>query len=369
MIIGIDGNEANVMKRVGVSVYTLNLLRYFQKHADSGSGFTVYLRHSPLPDLPKTSRYFRYEVVPGKWLWSQLFLPLRLYQKRKIDVFFSPAHYIPRFSPVPCVVTIHDLSYLYYPDDFLKSDLYKLTNWTKYSVNHAKKIVAVSKTTKKDIVKSYYLPEDKIEVIYNGYEKIAVKHSRFADEKIDDAVDKPFILYVGTLQPRKNIDTLIEAFAKLKQLYPQFSLIIAGKKGWLFDQIFDKVSNLGLNDDVFFTDYVTDNQLLLLYKEAFCFVMPSFYEGFGIPILEAMNHDCPVVSSFASSLPEVGGDACLYFDPHNIYDLVEKLKILKEDKNLRAELIKKGKERIKTFSWNRCGEETLKVIKDAAKNG
>ncbi len=364
MTIGIDGNEANVTKRVGVSVYTLNLLRYFQKHADSDTGFTVYLRHSPLPDLPKANRYFRYEVVAGKFLWSQLFLPWRLYQKREVDVFFSPAHYIPRFCPVPAVVTVHDLSYLYYPDDFLKSDLYKLTNWTKYAVNHARKIIAVSKTTKKDIIKSYDLPENKIEVIYNGYEKPAVKHSRFADEKIIGAVDKPFVLYVGTLQPRKNINILISAFAKFKQLYPQFSLIIAGKKGWLFDQIYDKVSNLGLNDDVFLTDYVTDNQLLLLYKKAFCFVMPSFYEGFGIPILEAMSHDCPVISSFASSLPEVGGEACLYFDPNNVSDLVEKLTLLKEDEKLRKELVQKGKERIKEFSWDGCGEETLKIIKN-----
>ncbi len=366
MIIGVDGNEANVARRVGVSVYALNLLRYFKRRSGKALQFKIYLRNNPLPDLPEATRYFRYEVVPGKFLWSQVFLPLQLYRDKEINVFFSPAHYSPRFVSVPTAVTIHDLSYLYYPDDFLKWDLYKLTNWTKYSVAHAQKIIAVSKTTKKDILKSYEVTADKIEVVYNGYEKKATTHSRFADEKIDSAVDKPFILYVGTLQPRKNINTLVEAFAKFKQLYPQFVLIIAGKKGWMFDQIFEKVSDLGLNNDVFFTDYVTDNQLLLLYREAFCFVMPSFYEGFGIPIIEAMSFDCPVISSFASSLPEIGGDACLYFDPNNAYDLVEKMKLLKEDKKLCEELVKKGRERIKEFSWETCGQKTLEIIKTAA---
>ena len=124
MIIGIDGNEANVQKRVGVSVYTNNLLHYFNKWAKNDTQFVIYLKNKPLPDLPAENSFFRYEVVPGRFFWSQIFLPLRLYRDKAVDVFFSPAHYGPRFSPVPLVVTVHDLSYVFFPGEFLKKDRY-----------------------------------------------------------------------------------------------------------------------------------------------------------------------------------------------------------------------------------------------------
>lgn len=361
MIIGVDGNEANVLRKVGVSVYTLNLLSYFKKHANKNTQFRIFLKHNPTDALPDETSYFRYEVISGKLFWSQLFLPLRLYMKKDIDVFFSPAHYAPRFCPVPTVVTVHDLSYIYFPGDFIEKDLYQLRNWTHYSIHNAKKIIAVSKTTKNDIMKSYQIPDDKIKVVYNGYEKeLPIKN---LESKIIAHTKYPYILYVGTLQPRKNITTLIQAFAKFKELNPaEFKLIIAGKKGWLFDSIFDLVSELGLNNDVYFTDYVTDQQLAFLYKNAFCFVLPSLYEGFGIPILEAMSFGCPVISSFASSLPEIGRDACLYFDPQNPVDLFEKLVMLKKNIKLRNSLIQLGKKRVKEFSWKKCGEETLNII-------
>ena len=236
MIIGVDGNEANVKKRVGVSFYTYNLLCYFSKHANSNTQFKVFLKTEPLADLPEKNKYFSYEVVSGKFFWSQIFLPLRLYRKKDIDVFFSPAHYGPRFLTVPLVVTIHDLSYIFYPSEFLRKDLYQLTNWTKYTVYKAKKIVAVSNSTKKDLINVYNLPEEKIEVVYNGYEKYlkAVCNKL----KVKD-MDKPYILYVGTLQPRKNITTLLQAFYKFSQIYPEYELIIAGKKGWMYEQIFE----------------------------------------------------------------------------------------------------------------------------------
>lgn len=358
MIIGVDGNEANVVKKVGVSVYALNLLKYFKKKANKNLQFKIFLKSKPI-NLPEENNYYKYEIVPGKFLWSQIFLPFRLCRKKNIDIFFSPAHYLPRFYPSPSIVTIHDLSYLFYPEDFLKKDLYKLKNWTEYSLKKANQIIAVSKTTKKDIVKSYRVPEDKISVIYNGYEK-NIKY-QIPNIKIKDN-NNPYILYVGTLQPRKNIISLINAFDKLKKLYPDFKLIIAGKKGWMYNKIFSQAADLGLENDVYFTDYVTDNQLIFLYKNAFCFVLPSLYEGFGIPILEAMSFDCPVIASYSSSLPEIGADSCLYFDPNNSFDLVEKIKMLKDDSKLRLELIRKGRLRVKDFSWEKCGEETLKVI-------
>ncbi len=357
--IGIDGNEANVEKKVGVSFYTLNLLRWFKKLANKNLKFLIYLKNQPNQDLPQENNFFKYKVIPGNFLWTQINLPFSLYNKRLIDIFFSPAHYLPRFSLVKTVVTIHDLSFLYFPKEFLLKDLIQLKLWTKYSIKKANKIIAVSKTTKKDIIKNYNIPEEKIEVIYNGYEKISNTKSEKFTIKIQN---KPYILYVGTIQPRKNINVLIEAFSKFKLLYPDYQLIIAGKKGWLYKDIFKKVIDFGLEDCVFFTDYISENQLIFLYKNAFCLVIPSLYEGFGIPLLEAMNFDCPVISSYSSSLPEIAGDAALYFDPNNYLDLVEKLKLLRENSDLKKDLIKKGKERIKQFSWKKTAEQTLDLI-------
>ncbi|MDO8741599.1 MAG: glycosyltransferase family 1 protein, partial [Candidatus Roizmanbacteria bacterium] len=152
------------------------------------------------------------------------------------------------------------------------------------------------------------------------------------------------------------------AFNKFIQTNSDFKLVIVGKKGWLYKDIFEKVKIMKLEEKIIFTDHVSDPELIWFYKNAFCLVLPSFYEGFGIPVLEAMDFDCPVIASYSSSLPEIGGDASLYFDPKNPYDLLEKLKFLKENKELRQELIIKGKQRIKNFSWEKCGKETLDVI-------
>jgi len=360
--IGIDGNEANVKEHVGVSTYTQNLLNEFRKKSSSNLIFNVYLKDKPNDSMPSENKFFKYRVVAGSFLWSQLFLPVKLLTGEKNDVFFSPAHYIPRFITTPTAVTIHDLSFFHYPNDFLKIDLFKLKNWTKYSVHKAKKIIAVSNTTKNDLIKIYDLSSEKIQVIYNGYEK------ELGKTKVDQKLIKrlkynPYLLYVGTLQPRKNISTLIDAFSEFVKYNKEFKLVIAGKKGWLYEKIFNKVKNLGLERNVIFTGYVTNATLKELYKNAFCFVLPSLYEGFGIPLLEAMNEGCPVIASDKSSLPEVGGNAALYFDPNNINQLVSQINNLKKHEDLRNTLIANGKERIKLFSWQKCATETLELLK------
>lgn len=370
MIIGIDGNEANVEKQVGVSVYTLNLLDYFQKKADENTRFRIFLREKPKDFLPKENKLYKYCAVRGKFFWSQLFLPLNLYlPKNRVQVFFSPAHYAPRFCPAPFVVTIHDLSYFYYPKEFLKKDLYQLKNWTKYSVEKSAKVIAVSKTTKKDLMKWYQIPDEKIEVIYNGFKKTSgncLPHEALA--KWGKLKIKNYLLYVGTIQPRKNLNALIEAFNLFQKNHPDFKLVIAGKKGWLYEEIFNLVEKLGLKEKVIFTGYVPDDELAALYKNAFCLIMPSLYEGFGLPILEAMAYSCPVISSFNSSLPEVGGEAALYFDPKNPQDLLDKINELFDNKKIKEELIEKGKNRVKSFSWEKCAQETLEVIKSVNGN-
>lgn len=324
MKIAIDGNEANVENLVGVSVYTIKLLSYFQKKASPDTQFIVYLRNKPFSHLPAENDNFKYEVIPGPFLWSRIFLPLHIATHDDFDVFFAPAHYSPHGLSKPLVVTIHDLSYFYYPNEFLKKDLYKLKEWTESSLEKAKKVIAVSKTTKKDILHFYKTPEEKITVVYNGFEK--------PEKKVDDEevlkkfnlTKKKFFLYVGTIQPRKNIQTLIKAFQQIQPQNSDYKLVIVGKKGWLYDEIFKQVDETK-KDSIIFTDYLDDNSVVQLYKQALCFVHPSFYEGFGIPILEAMSYDCPVIASINASLPEVGGDACLYFDPDIEQELIFKI--------------------------------------------
>ncbi len=363
--IGVDGNEANVEKKVGVSVYTLNLLRYFSKIADQEHCFVVYLKNSPSLELPEENNYFKYKVIKGNFLWSQIYLPIYLATHREIDVYFSPAHYLPSFCPVPQVVTIHDLAYQYFPSDFTKKDLWQLRSWTRTSVKKANKIIAVSKTTKKDIIKYYDVNDTKVAVVYNGYEKQLGESKNTMPAGRQENLklkNEKYILFVGTIQPRKNLSFLIDAFNKFLEQNKNFKLIIVGKRGWLYEDIFEKVKTLRLEDKIIFTGHVTDEELIWYYQNAFCFVLPSLYEGFGIPILEAMSNNCPTIISMNSSLPEVGGEASLYFDPKSSEDLLEKMVALYKNKGLRKELITKGKKRVKDFSWDRCGKETLEVI-------
>ncbi len=368
MIVGVDGNEANVKKLVGVSTYTFQLLKRFKKYSSKNLQFRIFLKQQPLNHLPKESKYFKYVVKNGP-LWSQTILPLMLLKnklsKEKLDVFFSPAHYSPRLCPFPLVVTIHDLAYEYFPKEFLKKDLYKLKNWTLYSVKKAKKIIAVSKYTKKDIMKVYKIPKEKIKVIYNGWEEKRIIPKK---PKIN-VTPRSYFLFVSTLQPRKNIKRLAEAFSKFKTQTPNnLKLVIAGKKGWLYEEIFKFVEKLPAKKDIIFTDYLPENNLAWLYKNALAFIHPSLYEGFGLPILEAFYYEVPVISSFTSSLSEVGGDACLYFDPYNVEEIKDKMIKIVKSENLRKELVKKGKERLKLFSWDKCAKKTLEVLKSAAKN-
>ena len=263
--VGFDGNEANVENKVGVSVYTQSLINFYQKKANKNMRFNIYLRNRPIKTMPKENKYFRYQLVKGKILWSQLFLPFKLLTGEKNDVFFSPAHYTPRFSKIPTIVTIHDLSFHYYPNDFLKRDLFKLKNWTNYSLNKAKKIIAVSQSTKNDIIKFYGVSENKITVIYNGFEK-NITNSKLDTKVIQKIKKQSYILYVGTLQPRKNLPTLIDAFSEFVKDNPNFKLVIAGKKGWLYENIFNKVKTLKLEKKVVFTDFISDEAIKQIYK-------------------------------------------------------------------------------------------------------
>lgn len=366
MTIGIDGNEANVEHLVGVSVYTHRLLEYFRNKSSEKTSCVVYLKHHPLPHMPKETATFRYQVIPGPFLWSRIFFPLFL-RTNAPDVLFCPAHYSPPFYSGKMVVTIHDVSYYYFPDEFLKKDLYKLQNWTADSVQKAKRILTVSKTTKKDVVKFFPEVSAKVSVVYNGFDTPIRQKETDIVHKLKIEENK-FLLFVGTLQPRKNIGIIIEALQLLHLKGNDLKLVVVGKKGWLYDEILKKADESDVTDSIVFTDYLPDADVQTLYKKALCFVHPSLYEGFGIPVLEAMAGECPVISSQESSLPEIASEAALYFDPKNAQQLADQIQKLMNSRTLANELVGKGLERISLFSWEQCGEETLRILQETAQS-
>lgn len=374
MIIGIDGNEANVGVKVGIGQYASELLSRFHKLQNPDIHFQVYLKNEPGPDMPKESEQWTYKVVkPGK-LWTQIGLPIHLYTTRnKPDIFFTPTHYAPRFSPVPSVISIMDMSFEYFPELFAAKDLHQLQNWTRYSAKNATKILTISEASKSDIIKFYRIEKDKIVVTHLGVRQdLGNTNGKTNMEALKDKyhISHPYILFVGTLQPRKNIERLIEAFSKLKaenSAFAHHELVVIGKKGWLYEPILAAPEKFGVVDSVKFLDFVPDEDIPTFYSNAECFVLPSLYEGFGLPVLEAMRYDCPVVTSNISSLPEAGGDAAIYCNPEDVTDIANQIKRVLSDSTLRKQMVEKGRNQIKKFSWDDTAKQTLEVLQSIVK--
>lgn len=373
MLIGIDGNEANVENKVGIGEYAFELLNQFEQFTHSVSSgqnleFRIYLKDNPRGDMPKEREGWKYRVIGPRKLWTQFALPLDLFfHKGRPSVFFTPTHYAPRFSPVPTAVSVMDLSYIHFPNLFRGKDLYQLKNWTAYSVKNASKIFTISQASKDDIIKTYRVRGEKVIVTYPGIKSEGSSKFKMQNSKVVDkyGIKGEYVLFVGTLQPRKNIVRLIEAFSRIKK---DIELVIVGKKGWLYDEILESPKKFNVSNKVKFLDFVPDEDLPEIYKKALCFVLPSLYEGFGLPVLEAMRYGCPVITSNVSSLPEAGGDAALYVDPLNVNDIVKNLELIVEDEELRKKLIKKGYEQVKKFSWEKTARETLEALEGLAVN-
>ena len=374
MLIGINGYEAVVSRfgydpktglprRVGSGEYCYQLLLNLNK-IDLKNNYLIYLPQSPTADLPEESANWHYIVVRPRKMWTLFGLSLEFLLKHsKPDVFLSPTHYLPIFAPARSLISILDVSYIRFPELFKTADLNQLTKWTKYSVKKAKGILTISKASKGDIIREYGVSEKRVVVTYPGIkEGLMIKDERLSMDEMRKkyGIGKDYILFVGTIQPRKNIERLIEAFSKLNK--SGLDLVIVGKKGWKFEEILAAPKKLNVQNKVKFLDSVTDEDLPAFYKNALCFALPSLYEGFGLPVLEAMKYGCPVITSNISSLPEAGGDAALYVDPFNVHDITKKLELIINDKELRSKLIKKGYEQIKKFSWKKTAKETLNAL-------
>ncbi len=366
MLIAVDGNEANIKQRVGSNQYAYELLQALYELKNPHQ-WLIYLQDRPLADLPKARKNWSYRVFGPKKFWTQWRLPLDLYFHRpRPDVFFSPGHYSPRFCPVPLVISIMDLGYLRFPEQFRKKDLYQLITWTGRSIKRASHILAISESTKNDIIEKYQVPKEKITVTYLGYDKKRFKAqvSRVKINKVRKKykIEGDYILFLSTLKPGKNIEGLVKAFSELK--IKGLRLVIAGKKGWLYQSIFEKVKELGLKERVIFTGFVDEDDIPALMAGAKVFSLPSFWEGFGIPVLEAMACGIPVVVSNAGSLPEIVGKAGVIIDPNKPQEIAQGIKRAIEN---QEELIKKGLEQVKKFSWQKCARQSLKVLEGVSK--
>ncbi|MBU1326624.1 glycosyltransferase family 4 protein [Patescibacteria group bacterium] len=370
MIVAIDGYEANVKNRVGIGRYAYEIIwGIYNSRKSKIDSFIIYLPDAPLSDLPTETEWWMYRIAKPKRFWTVIGLPLALWlTSPKPDIIFSPTHYIPRFTKVPRVMSVMDLSYLKFPELFRAKDLHQLIHWTKYSVSHAKAIFTISQFSKNDIIKTYRVEPKQVVVTYPGL-NMAIK------SKVENKyqISKHYILSVGTIQPRKNYTRLIAAFSEFlklnKQRFGEIDLVIVGKKGWMVEDILEAPKTYHVENRVKFLDFVPDGDLPALYHGALCFALPSLYEGFGLPVLEAMAQGCPVVVSHVSSLPEIAGEAGVYVDPTSVESITKGLLTAVRQRNLMQGKIrvKKGLEQVKKFSWDTAAKQTLEVLTQIGK--
>lgn len=382
MTIGINANEANVQHRVGIGQYAFELLKCFKKQITPDLRFRIYLAEEPRADMPGESDGWKYEVLPGRGLWTLTTLQWSLI-KEKItgkapDVFLTLTHYSPLFMPLPSVICIMDLAFERFPKYFKPKDLYQLRYWTRFSVLSAKKIITISQFSKSEINTLYQVPNDKIEVVYPGYDTnrfndgVAKNNSKRLALKKKYGLEEGYFVYIGTLQPRKNLVRLVDAFASLQRKNLKLAIVgmkNEGRGGWMFETFLSRVKELGLSDRVVLTGYVADEELPYLLAESLAYILPSLYEGFGIPPVEAMAIGVPVIVSDNSSLREVCGDSAIYikdsYNPESIRTAMETLLTMKASEMVAS--TKLGQDWVRRYNWNTAAKKTLETLYEVAK--
>ena len=360
MRIGIDARALSEPGG-GEETYTRNVIRALAA-VDLDNDYTLFLSPPP-PEtpLPGAERMRRVVVQPRDRLVRLLVtFPLALARER-IDVVHAQ-NTVPPLSPAPAVVTVHDISYERYPQFFVAAEVRRLRLLMPLMVRRAAVVLTVSEFSRRDLMRRYGVPPDKVVVAPDAVDssfRPLHDEARLATVRARYGTGERFILCVGNVQPRKNLKTLIAAYVRLRRAgATRHKLVLVGRKTWLFDEIFAAARASGYADDLIFTDYVPDEDLVVLYNAADVFVYPSIFEGFGIPPLEAMACGTPVVTSNTSSLPEVVGDAALTVDPLDGEALAGAIATLLGDDELRAELSARGCRRAAIFSW----ESTARII-------
>ena len=343
----------------GIGNYILNLINELKNHCELS-----VIRHPKGYDYSIENQIIPYTISSaGMMVWScavsvqkNLFSDLDLVHSPTLALFpIKPhEHYI---------LTVHDIIFKKFPQYLPTGTLRHTKLFFRRNLISADKIIAVSQSTKNDIIKDYKINEKKIIVIHEAADKIYRQEKEKEIEKIKQkySLITPFILYVGTIEPRKNITTILDAFASCLKSFPNLELVIAGKKGWYYDKIFLHLHELGIQKKVKILGYVPVSDLPALYNAAHIFVYPSCYEGFGLPPLEAMQCGTPVITSNISSLPEVMGNKGIVVSPNDSVMLAKEIKKLIQDSSHRYNQIQFGIEQARKFSWKKTADMTIET--------
>ncbi|MCA1554161.1 MAG: glycosyltransferase family 4 protein, partial [Chloroflexi bacterium] len=356
MLIGIDASRAARAQRTGTENYALRVVQHLLT-LDAAHHYRLYLQQPPPAGLFPSRAELR--VVKPPRLWTHLGLSLEMLRHAP-DVLFVPAHVLPIVHPHRSVVTIHDLGYRYFPNAHTRAQRAYLDWSTRFAVRHASRLIAVSHATKDDLVKLYGADERRIAVVHHGTDdgRWTTDDDCFQQFRTRFKLPERYVISVGTLQPRKNYARLIEAFASLQ--CADTALVIVGKVGWNAKRVMEQAKRAG----VIVTGHIDDDEKFALLQHATAFALPSLYEGFGMPILEAQAAGVPVITSNTSSCPEVAGDGALLVNPLDTCAIADALRRVLNDEPLRRSLIARGRANAAKFSWEQCARQTLQVVEN-----
>jgi len=360
--IGIDTSVLD-KSQTGTAVYVRELIEGIRNL--NSDQLELVLLKGPKP-VKRRNILTKFINLGIELFWLHVKLPY-LATKLKLDLLHMPANLCSAFAPCPQITSIHDANFMRYPETY--DTLYRLYAqvFFRLAAKRSTRIIAFSQAAKKDIVRYFKAPPERIEVIYHG-----LTHRKSNSEKSEYITRfKPYIFFSGALEPHKNLTGLIQAFAQIiaDAKLKDYNLVIAGSFGHDYVNLLGLIQKLGLENKVHLLGYVDDRILAELYKNASLFVFPSLNEGFGFPPLEAMQYGVPVAASGVSSLPEVLGQAALFFDPQDVSSITRAIFILLTDKNKRAELIEQGHQRIKNFSWKSSASITKKFYEKVLSDG
>lgn len=366
-----DGGE-----RAGVGHYTYSLVHALLPLTKNDQLVLFFDHRMPNNDMMKAlASYPQVQIIRFPLSEYKKYLPFGYshvvvadaLRKQKLDVFHAPAYIIPYQYRGRSVITIHDLAIYRHPEWFPPKQKFSTAVLVPSSVKRASKVIAVSKATAKMVQECFGTPKEGIATVYEGMSKVKRIAVKTRQHILNTAgVQERFFFYVGTIEPRKNLEGLVKAFDAFIEANPRYrdmQLVLAGAKGWKHERIFRSIARARWSMNIRYLGYITTEQKTALMQSCVAFVFPSLWEGFGLPVLEATAMGVPVLTSKISSLPEVGGDGAVYVNPRSIPSIQKALTQLAKDARKRTALGKKGKVHAKQFSWERCAKETYAVYK------
>lgn len=364
MKIALDGSRAFLRRRTGIEEYSYQVIRHLRGFLREES-VTLYIRADQLVDfdLPKN---WRVKKLWAPRLWTQVRLSWEMFL-HKSDVLFVPAHTVPVVHPKRTVVVVHGLEYEFCPEAYSLWERLYMRRSIRYSVRSASNVVCVSENTRRDAARLYGVPAEKMTVVYEGYDDTIGKDQNSKTGILKNqspSPKRPFFLFIGRIEERKNINRIVEAFEIVKKEYClSHRLVLAGRPGYGYEGIRARIERSEYRDDIEEIGYVDEKEKWRLLAEADIFIFPTLYEGFGIPLLEAQSVGTPVIAADNSSIPEVAGSSAVLVDPYDVRAIVWAMRGIMSNEGLRNDIIQKGRENVGRFGWNRCARDIADILK------